>query len=70
MMNKKENKKRRLPGKKSDCSREVCEPLKLFRSFGSPLQNAIEILISGSRTFFFLIFVGSNQQIQLEKCLF
>jgi hypothetical protein len=33
-------------------------------------QNTIEILISGKQTFVFLIFVGSNPQVQLEKCIF
>jgi hypothetical protein len=30
----------------------------------------MEILISGKRTLFFLIFVGSNPQVQLEKSTF
>jgi hypothetical protein len=71
-------KKSRLPGKKSNCSTWSVWPRQIlgsawFRwihSICNPRQIRIDILISGNRTFFFLSFIGSNLQFQLEKCIF
>jgi hypothetical protein len=38
-------------------------------SIYTPRQNRTQILIRGKWTFSFLIFVGSNPQVQLEKCI-
>jgi hypothetical protein len=68
----------RIPRKKATLRSEVRTGLKLrgqqyfaeLFEISTPRQNRIEILITGKPTFFFLIPVGSNPQVQLEKCTF